>query len=91
MSKHVIPAFCSKEFNSLDQVGKQEFLQTLKYWKNHDLTGILIEYLDEVVQQSIVEEDRQSKFSTLFESKYAAAHKKGERNALRKMVKQLKD
>lgn len=84
-----VPKHLSKEFSALDEQGKAKFIRSYKVWYESDLTQELLKHLDKRIQDSILEEENQSTFKTLFESKYNRARVLAERSTLRKLLATL--
>jgi len=85
-----IPPHLSKKFKeNVTEDEKQKFINSYKYWYNHEFTKDFIEHMELLLEESVKEEDKEFSFSTLFESKYTHAARKGERNFIRKILKQL--
>ena len=90
-----IPSFLSKRSASFardpDSVqAKKEFIQKYKNWLNNEITKELVEWLDFQLQESVEKDEAKTDFMSLFQSKYSAAHSKGSRSTLRKIIKQFK-
>lgn len=90
-----IPNFLSKRSagfpkDPASMKAKQEFIQQYKNWLNNDITKELLEWLEFQLQDAIEKEEGKTDFVSLFQSKYSAAHNKGSRTMLRKMIKQFK-
>ncbi|CAH9015479.1 conserved hypothetical protein [Vibrio phage 275E43-1] len=88
MAQRKIPAFLSKEFNSLSKHEKDELLFKLDAWKESGITRALLEYIEESI---IADEDTEDKslFETEFQTVQDYAWHKGRRNTLRTLQKQL--
>ena len=88
MAQRKIPAFLSKEFNSLSKNEKDELLFKLDAWKESGITRALLEYIDKAVEVDVDTEDT-STFESEFQTMQDYAWHKGKRNALRNILKQL--
>ncbi|AUS01795.1 hypothetical protein NVP1293O_07 [Vibrio phage 1.293.O._10N.261.52.E1] len=88
MAQRKIPAFLSKEFNSLSKSEKDELLFKLDAWKESSITRSLLEHIDKLV---VMDEDAEdtATFETEFQTMQDYAWHKGKRNALRNILKQL--
>lgn len=85
-----IPPHLSKQFSKLEtKEEKDKFIKSYRYWYEHEFTRELLEHFGCLIQESLREEDSKFDFTTLFQSKYYGAGKKGERALLRKLLKQL--
>lgn len=85
-----IPPYLSKEFKTLKTPQEREkFINSYRSWYDSHFTTELLEHLSCLIQGSLLDQDSEFNFSTLFQSKYYEAGKKGERNVLRKILKQV--
>ena len=85
-----VPKHLSKQFNSLDTEGKEKFIRSYKVWYDSELTQALISDLEKKIQDSIVQEEQETSFTTLFQSKYHKARVLAERSTVRKLLNSLK-
>lgn len=84
-----VPKHLSKEFGSLSTEGKEKFIRSYKVWYESDFTQELIKSLDQKIQDSVLKEEQEPNFKTLFESKYNRAKVLAERSTLRKLLATL--
>jgi hypothetical protein len=86
--EHNIPKHLSKSFNNLkDKETKLEFLQSYYRWLDDPFTVLLFSSLEHNLNEEIRTEESESRFVSLFESKYKSAHSKGRRSVLRELLK----
>ena len=88
MATHKIPTFLSKKFNSASAQQKKAILMQLESWRESALTQALLDWAEQGVQHDETSEDKAS-FATEFETMQDYAWHKGNRHALRSIVKQL--
>ncbi len=85
-----IPSFLSKKFAECDTKEKKEQLvQAYKNWYENDITKLLINDLEKTLEVLHEEEDSKFDFVSLFQSKHTAAHYKGQRKIIKKILNQL--
>lgn len=87
-----IPSFISSRFNGLpSRDAKNKMLQSLQLWRSSEFSEELVKYLEKELNRLIEQEEKETPFISLFQSKYSGANAKGQRKSIRKVIKFLKE
>ena len=88
--KLIIPAFLGKTFRELEtKEQKDVFAQQLRMWMSNDITEELVRHLKEELDAHERNDDKDTSFVTEFQFNFKEAYNRGERTALRSLLKQL--